>query len=156
MRKILGTVFLLIVAGTSDTVGQERGSFGFYGGANISEFIEEIRPSKIRFGINYSRKLFGPIELYPGLDLIPESLGSGSMWQANIHLRVWPLRRGSKPSFWFVGAGVVVRSSETRKAVMTGFAVPSGRYRPFVQAQLHGPLPDGELEVIAGFFLSLH
>lgn len=129
---------------------------GFYTGANISEFIGEIHPTKIRFGIKYSRKLSGPIELYPGLDLIPESLGSGGMWQANIHLRVWPFRCGTNPSFWFVGAGAVVRSSGTRKAVMTGFAVPSGRYRPFVQAQLHGPLPDGELEVIAGFFLSLH
>ena len=120
MRKILGTVFLLIVAGTSDAVGQERGSLGFYIGANTTEFIfANIHPTKFRFGINYSKKLVGPVELYPGLDLIPESFGGGSMWQANIHLRVWPLRRSTNPSFWFVGAGAVVRSPSGRPSPST-------------------------------------
>jgi hypothetical protein len=58
IRKILGTVFLLILVGTSDAVGQERGSLGFYTGANISDVVQSLH-----FGLSVQVWPFGVLRL---------------------------------------------------------------------------------------------
>lgn len=158
MNRVLGSALLLAAVCTADAASQspERGTLGFYTGANVSQ-RGLGHPARVRFGISYARRLVGPVEIYPSLDLIPDALGDSQMWQANLHLRVWPFRRGTDPSFWYLGGGVVVRSSDIRQALVTGLTAPVGDWRPFVQFQIHGPgTPvDGEAELSAGFFRSL-
>ena len=155
MRTILGTIVLLVVAGTAGVAGQQPRTMGFYAGASMGEIAQFHFPGP-RVGMNYSTPLIGPVEFYPGLDIIPENYGGTDVWQANIYLRVWPLRRGGKPSFWFVGAGVVAKSSGADKAIMSGLTLPFGKYRPFIQLQWYGwPHGASASELVGGFFLSI-
>ncbi len=160
MRNLLLMLppILLTALGPSRAAGQDWHSVGFYAGTSLRE-IDEFRIDAPRIGINYTTKLFGPVEVYPGLDLIPEEIGSNRFWQANIYLRVWPLRQGTSSSFWFVGLGVVVQSSGAYEAIMSGLSLPFGKYKPFIQVQWWGTYVNGggpAAELLAGFYLQLH
>lgn len=156
MRIFIGTLILLGVVKPLGAYGQEsmpRRAVGVYGGADISTISE---PGDYRVGIRYVARWFGRVELYPAVEIIVN--GRSESWQALAALRIRPFGWTGMQSFWYVGAGAIVRSSEVRKAVLTGIEIPLKNVQAFTELRFHGPIEhaDGRLELLVGLGFGIH
>ena len=161
MRIFISTLILLCVVSQPGAYGQElmpHGSVGFYGGVDISTVRE---PGDYRLGARYVAPWFGRVELYPAFDIIINGRlenGRSESWQALAALRIRLLGSTVMQSLWYAGAGAIVRSSEVRKAVLTGIEIPLTNVRAFTELRFHGPIEhaDGRLELLVGLGLGIH